>query len=230
MKKLFERNTFFIVDGDTLERVKDHFERIGESSIWGYDTTYDEDDAVSSGYLHYDKGFYLSKEAFEKPTLSIYDLFGGYFKESLPDLSNPLILEPQDMDEKQWRFLCQLFTKTEPSVTQRVVISLERGLEYFLGREEIEYAEERKDFYEVDNKLSEQEEQFLKEYITLKEREVKRANFLHKINGGFCNIEFQSCTEKTITLSVLYGSSSDAGRHVNEDKIVLYRKTLIEIV
>lgn len=69
-KKILRKNTIHIKDGVMLEKVRGILFKSGESTLWGYDETYINDDVVSSGFLHYEKGFYLSKESFDKQILS----------------------------------------------------------------------------------------------------------------------------------------------------------------
>ena len=70
MKKLFKGKTLFIENGVMLEEVRDIFADKGAPIRWGYDETYNEDDEVYSGYLHYGKVVYLSKEKFGKTEMT----------------------------------------------------------------------------------------------------------------------------------------------------------------
>jgi hypothetical protein len=74
MKKIFTEKTLFIEDGKMLEEVKDYFVKNNLRSIWGFDTSYEFDATVSSGYLHFDGLFYLSKLDFDKPVITFDEL------------------------------------------------------------------------------------------------------------------------------------------------------------
>ncbi len=70
IRKLLKNKTFLIIDGNHLEEIKDKlFKEYNEDPIWGYDDTYKEDNEVSSGFLHWDRGFYLSKDSLNKEIL-----------------------------------------------------------------------------------------------------------------------------------------------------------------
>lgn len=75
IKRLLMEKTLFIADSDELEKVRDIFQLKGEPTLWAYDHSFNEDDTVSSGFLHYDGVFILSKERSEKSVLTIVDLF-----------------------------------------------------------------------------------------------------------------------------------------------------------
>ena len=68
IRKLLKSHTYEIKNGEHLEQVKDYlFKKHDEEPLWGYDDTYSEDEPVSSGYLHYEQGYFLSKSTFNKP-------------------------------------------------------------------------------------------------------------------------------------------------------------------
>lgn len=65
-KKILKDKTLFIENGVHMELVKFNI----QEPLWGYDETYDNDEKVSSGFLHYNKGrFFLSKNNFNKPLI-----------------------------------------------------------------------------------------------------------------------------------------------------------------
>jgi hypothetical protein len=69
-KKKYRHNTFFIDGGIELEKFREELIKNGLSGVnLGYDTTYDNDKVVNTGYMHYDKGFFLSKHSFDKVIL-----------------------------------------------------------------------------------------------------------------------------------------------------------------
>jgi hypothetical protein len=74
MKKILLSSTLFIKNGTHLEEVKDFFTKNKLTNLWGYDATYDYDAEVSTGYLHFDGLFYLSKLTFDKPIITFDDL------------------------------------------------------------------------------------------------------------------------------------------------------------
>ena len=67
LKKVFQNNTYYIKNSVDLERVRD----VLPVSLLSYDETYDNDDKVSSGYLHFDKVFYISKNNFNKSLIEL---------------------------------------------------------------------------------------------------------------------------------------------------------------
>ena len=70
-KKILKEKTIYIKNGDMLEEVKDLIQEF----LWGYDETFKDNEAVSSGYLHYGSGmFYLSKENFNKNEINLNQL------------------------------------------------------------------------------------------------------------------------------------------------------------
>lgn len=71
-KKILKKNTIFIKNGDHLEKIRDSMNGV----LFGYDDTFEDEDVVNSGYLHYeDKMFFLSKNNLNKNIIeSLWDV------------------------------------------------------------------------------------------------------------------------------------------------------------
>jgi hypothetical protein len=74
MRKILLASTLFIENGNRLEEVKDLFQKKNLTTLWGYDASYDLDSEASSGFLHFDGLFYMSKLSFDKPVITFDEL------------------------------------------------------------------------------------------------------------------------------------------------------------
>jgi hypothetical protein len=70
LKKQLRKSTFFINGGEELESFRDVLAKNSLSVLMGYDESYKDDKTVNTGYVHYEKGFYLSKNSFDKNVLT----------------------------------------------------------------------------------------------------------------------------------------------------------------
>lgn len=74
MEKVLNEKALLINNGEELEKARDILIIKGHEGLLGYDSSFEKDDPVSSGYLHYDDGmFYLSKNTFDKEVINMYD-------------------------------------------------------------------------------------------------------------------------------------------------------------
>lgn len=78
------------------------------------------------------------------------------------------------------------------------------------------------------HKLTDAEKIFLKTFCYEESRKIKRECGLNYISGGFCNVEFESCDEDEIILSVKSGSvyEGDDEGDTRTSTITLDRETL----
>jgi hypothetical protein len=75
LKPLFSEFTAYIDGGDKLGILKDVFFKMGASTLWRYlQEDHKDDKEVNSGFLHYENGFYLSKNSQNKPQLSLKEV------------------------------------------------------------------------------------------------------------------------------------------------------------
>ncbi len=66
IKNILKEYYLPIKNGDELEEFRDLLELNNLNTIIGYDETFEESEVVSEGFMHYDKGFFLSKNNFSK--------------------------------------------------------------------------------------------------------------------------------------------------------------------
>lgn len=60
--------------GEELEKFRDILCEKGLSVRMGYDETYNNDNVVDTGYLHYNKDFYLSKNSLNKKEITFTEI------------------------------------------------------------------------------------------------------------------------------------------------------------
>jgi hypothetical protein len=57
MKEKLRSNNIYLANIDEIEKFRELLERNCEDTVLGWDDSYDEDEAVESGYISYDEEF-----------------------------------------------------------------------------------------------------------------------------------------------------------------------------